>query len=151
MNPLKRSLAAVAIAGAGLGVGGCALLGIPPITKPPPPIKNPAPATLQIETNTYHCVFFGFNGDCWGTVTGSGLKPNSLVQVTGTDENNGGTGLIALEIVDANGNVVDTTGNPGPQLNLECGSPEYDGVTASGSSAAGAPITSTAVNQPSPC
>ena len=37
MNPLKRLLAAVAIGGAGLAAGGCALLGVPPINGAPPP------------------------------------------------------------------------------------------------------------------
>jgi hypothetical protein len=72
MNPLKHLLVAVVIAGVGLGAGGCALLGIPPLnhgvgsgTEPSVDIEDPA---LLLSDNT---VFVTVDYLCLGNPTGS--------------------------------------------------------------------------------
>jgi hypothetical protein len=63
--------------------------------------KGGATASLQLATGTYSCRA----GECWGTVSGSGLAPQAEWLVI----NGGGSGnLVASGKADVNGNVAPT-------------------------------------------
>jgi hypothetical protein len=96
-------------------------------------------SSLNIDNRvTGSCLSYGYRGDCWGTLTGSGLKPNSTVRLTDAQGS-----LLPVESADANGTL-------NVMLGFECQF-VMTGVTAKGTTQAGAPITSTPVDWPSPC
>jgi virginiamycin B lyase len=95
--------------------------------------QSPPPHTsLQILTNTYACNF----GTCWGTVSGSGLKPESgwfiLIFASGQQLTSG---------------LTDATGSVSQKLVLPCGA-GFSGLVAFSRTSAGASVESAEVSSP---
>ena len=87
MNPLKRLLTAVAIGGAGLAAGGCALFGIPPINGAPQP-GAPGPPTVEVNCPTDNL-----------QNALDHAEPGSLIEVHGTCTGNFNIGVDDLVVV----------------------------------------------------
>jgi hypothetical protein len=92
--------------------------------------KGGAIASLEILTNTYPCSA----GTCWGTLIGSGLKPNTVWTVVSF------AGPLRADFADA-------TGSVNERLNINCGGSLSD-VRAASTTAGGAVIQSPFVQPP---
>ena len=96
--------------------------------------RGGAIAPLQVLTDTYPCLHF--EGTCWGTVSGSGLRPGG-----------------AWVAIDASTGVpfvfgeTDATGSVSLKLDLACGG-TITSVRASAETSAGANIVSPTVDAP---
>jgi hypothetical protein len=121
VKSLKRLFVGGAIAAASLGAGGCSLLGVPPVSNPPPP------ASLELTTTPFYSCG---NFTCWGIVSWSGLKAPSTIVLSG--QNLGNQGPVFVFAASAM--------NQG--LNLPCGAGVMD-VVATGTTASGSKISST--------
>jgi hypothetical protein len=91
-------------------------------------------SSLTAGTDVYFC-----GGQCWGNVSGSGLKPNAEVDFYGTVDGND-LGLFGTSTTDANGSF-------SGDLFLSCGS-NWTNVYAVATTWAGATITSNVVSTP---
>jgi hypothetical protein len=91
-------------------------------------------AELDISTGTYACIGHPL-ATCWGTLTGSGLNPNSQWFVFGPE------GVISFGQTDANGTISATP------LNLQCfGTPDEGLVAAQAEGPAGKVFAAAAPN-----
>jgi hypothetical protein len=96
--------------------------------------KGGAIASLQVITDTYPC--FGSAGTCWGTVSGSGLRPGGAWNASDAST---GEPFVFGEL--------DATGSVSQKLHLGCGG-EISSVQAFSETSTGAKIVSATVDAP---